>query len=333
MNRRIWTRIGFMLILAVSMVACTSVEEPPSVPDEVREKEEKGTHPYTGELWEGELPTPVMVMVNNQKQARPQSGLHQADWIMEVLAEGEITRLAAFYFRDYDGKVGPVRSLRPYYLDLAEGSGAVVAHAGGSPAAMALLQERNWPHVDGIHRGRASFQRDGSRKAPHNLYTTVGKIRKAGSNGPMETREMNPLLFDPQGAVEEFDPASRIEIRFHRLYEAGFDWDQTEKRYFRRTQGELQRDRESGEVLGVENVIVIRASHRVLDTAGRREVDWTSGGEGMLFQRGLGRPIRWENRDGWLLPVSEDDDVLPLVPGKTWVNVIPDEGTWSYGDY
>src|SRR5688572_14726470 len=34
----------------------------------------------------------VAVMVNNHPKARPQSGLHKADIVYEILAEGDVTR-------------------------------------------------------------------------------------------------------------------------------------------------------------------------------------------------------------------------------------------------
>ncbi|PTM57485.1 DUF3048 domain-containing protein [Desmospora activa] len=330
MGGRCWIAIGVVLLLAGSMTACTATENSPTDSVQTGDKEKEAIHPYTGEKWAGALPTPVMVMVNNQKQARPQSGLHEADWVVEVLAEGEITRFAAFYFGDYDGEVGPVRSLRPYYLDVAQGSGAVVAHAGGSPAALSLLKQRNWPHIDGIGQGSAQFYRDPARKAPHNLYTSIGKVRAATSADAEVSSESAVPLFDPKGAVEGGEPAQRIDIRFHPLYEAGFRWDEKSERYQRWTQGELHRDKESGEPLSGDNVMVIRADHRVLDSAGRRQVEWSTGGEGMLFQQGRARSIHWEYQGGWLLPVEEDGDVIPLLPGKTWVQVVPTEGSWSY---
>lgn len=94
---------------------------------------------------------PFMVMVNNAPQARPQSGLSYADVLFEVLAEGEITRLVAVYqSKHWDGPIGPVRSIRPYYINLGKMMDAVPVHAGGSPDAYTELSAQKLEHMDEI---------------------------------------------------------------------------------------------------------------------------------------------------------------------------------------
>lgn len=84
---------------------------------------------------------PLMVMIENHLDSRPQSGLSKADVVYEAVAEGAITRfVAVFYCADaayavkgqYD--LGPVRSSRTYYLDwVSEYSDTpLYAHVGGA---------------------------------------------------------------------------------------------------------------------------------------------------------------------------------------------------------
>lgn len=91
---------------------------------------------------EDSLPRPLAVMINNAPAARPQSGVSEADILYEILAEGGITRLIGI-FQSHTGvvKIGPIRSIRPYLLDIGESYGGVTVHAGGSPAAYAILQK------------------------------------------------------------------------------------------------------------------------------------------------------------------------------------------------
>ncbi|GAE46598.1 hypothetical protein JCM21738_3513 [Mesobacillus boroniphilus JCM 21738] len=63
----------------------------------------------------------VAVVVNNHPQARPQSGLHKADIVQEVLAEGDVTRFIAIFQSEQPENIGPVRSAREYFIDLASG--------------------------------------------------------------------------------------------------------------------------------------------------------------------------------------------------------------------
>lgn len=85
---------------------------------------------------------PVAIMLNNLKEALPQLGQSQADVIYEVPAEGGITRMLAVYQSlDGVGKIGSIRSARPYYLELALGHDAIYIHAGGSEDAYAKIRQ------------------------------------------------------------------------------------------------------------------------------------------------------------------------------------------------
>ena len=78
---------------------------------------------------------PVLAMVENHVEARPQSGLGSADLIYEAIAEGGITRfMGVFYCRAVaDGdKIAPVRSARIYFVNIAaEYNTPVYVHVGG----------------------------------------------------------------------------------------------------------------------------------------------------------------------------------------------------------
>lgn len=90
------------------------------------------------ELWSQRRP--LLAVIENHLDSRPQSGLSNADIVYEAVAEGGITRfLAVFYCaalrgasRKYD--IGPVRSARTYFLDLASeyADYPLFAHVGGA---------------------------------------------------------------------------------------------------------------------------------------------------------------------------------------------------------
>jgi len=83
---------------------------------------------------------PMAVMIENHSEARPQSGLNGADIVYEAVAEGGITRFMGVFYcsavsnaaTKYD--VGPVRSARTYFLDLASeyADYPLYAHVGGA---------------------------------------------------------------------------------------------------------------------------------------------------------------------------------------------------------
>lgn len=88
---------------------------------------------------------PLEVMIENHSDARPQSGLQNADIVYEAVAEGGITRfMGVFYCNVLQGSsnkydVGPVRSARTYFLDLASeyADYPLYTHVGGANCSAA----------------------------------------------------------------------------------------------------------------------------------------------------------------------------------------------------
>ncbi len=102
---------------------------------------------YTKEeksIWETRRP--LMVMIENHEDSRPQSGLQTADIVYEAVSEGGITRfMGVFYCGQVAGAeankydVGPVRSARTYFLDLASeyADYPLYNHVGGANCSAA----------------------------------------------------------------------------------------------------------------------------------------------------------------------------------------------------
>src|SRR5690606_21935122 len=77
--------------------------------------------------------------------------------------------------------IGPVRSNRPYFIGIADSFDAIIAHAGASNDAYAILQRQGKPYLDEITNAGSYYWRSSERKAPHNLYTNLTKLREGAS--------------------------------------------------------------------------------------------------------------------------------------------------------
>ena len=87
---------------------------------------------------------PIAVMVENTPDARPQSGLVNADVVFEVEDEYGITRFVAV-FSSYDADlVGPVRSARPYYAEIAASFDPYMFSGVHIPIFLKLLRILAW---------------------------------------------------------------------------------------------------------------------------------------------------------------------------------------------
>ena len=97
------------------------------------------TNPLTGEVTEEDISgvRPISIMMNNISYAMPMHGNSEADILIEMNAEGNITRMLGIFSQITSkiGKIGSIRSARPYYLDWALGFDMVYISVGGSDTA------------------------------------------------------------------------------------------------------------------------------------------------------------------------------------------------------
>jgi hypothetical protein len=285
------------------------------------------TAPFTGLGSHERLDNrPVMVMINNHPKARPQSGLDKADIVYEVLAEGEVTRFLAIYQSQKPQVIGPVRSIRPYFIQIGAGFDAVLIHAGGSPDALETLARSDYSYVNEIANSRY-FWRESFRKAPHNLYTNFELIGQAiKDKGMRATSELPYFPFLPaDAAITQGEPAQKINVTFHPSYKVSYSYDAATKKYLRFTDGKPHLDLTTNRQLSATNLLVIASKHRVLDSEGRRQVDVVGPGDGYLFQQGKVRKVKWKRSGGVIRAYADAalTEELPLVPGNTWINIIP----------
>lgn len=160
--------------VAVFFIFFNKTEEPVAEPTpEPPKKEEKYYSRLTGEeIAKGadEAPLYCVQTPNGLDGARPQVSLGQAKIIFEAIAEAGITRFAAIYQSPEGSALGPIRSLRTYYLDWDTPFGCTVVHAGGSDEAIAALRSGGYREVDEDY---TYVWRDYSTYiAPNNLFTS-----------------------------------------------------------------------------------------------------------------------------------------------------------------
>lgn len=328
----------FSMLLIIS--ACSNKEEQRSVENidsnqkeekpVTAEVEEKVTYPLTGvEAEETELnQRPIAVMINNHPSARPQSGLHKADVVYEVLSEGSITRFLAIFQSEVPDIIGPVRSAREYYVDLSKGFDALYISHGWSPSAKEKLEAGEADYLNGLFYDGTLFWRADHRKAPHNSYISSENIEKGAESNHYEiTAEVEPFEFLSEEEVVNLkgEPANKFVIKYDnsQTWHATYEYNQTKQSYSRFSNNEQTVDLESEEPIQLSNVFVVEMEHNSIDDYGRRGINLTSGGKALLFQNGLMQEVEWENRDGRILPVK-DGELIKFVQGRTWINVVPD---------
>jgi hypothetical protein len=267
----------------------------------------------------------VAVMVDHDPRARPQSGLGAACLVYEVPIEARFPRLMAVFADGAPDRVGPVRSVRPAFLQVAAELGAVVAHAGASEPAYRYIRSHHAPTVNEFSNPQA-FWRDRRRRMPHNLYASVPRLRELVVRKGLHTPASRPPVERLAYTLPEGRPASEVEVPYPVGFRVRFVY--RGEAYERVVAGQLQRDETTGLPLRAGSVVVQFARWRGWH-AGRvdvSEVALVGNGRGLAFVGGRVVPVTWRKATDTSPTVFVDASGQGLLlPGPVWVSVVPDD--------
>lgn len=264
------------------------------------------------------------VMMENSPAARPQSGIKQAEVVYEAIAEGGITRYLLLYQQNKPQLIGPVRSVRQYYLDWATPYDASIAHVGGSAAS--LKNVRNGEYVDLDQFFNAStYWRATDRYAPHNVYTKFENLDALNQQkGHTESHFTSfPRTDDKRAQTTD---ATRITINFSSApYNTSYAYDTASNSYQRSLAGAPHADREQGTITPRVIVALHVNESTVMEDGYREHIDTNGSGEAEIFQNGTVIKATWQKTDqkSALKLLDANGKEISLVRGQTWIAAVP----------
>ena len=275
----------------------------------------------------------IACMINNIDVAMPQSGIGNADIVYECVVEGGITRLMGI-FQDYKKltKLGPVRSARHYYVDIANEYDAIYTHFGQTKYATSEIKAIGIDTLSGLSAlGGTVFYRDSARVAPHNAYTS-GKGIKAGIKKSKYEKEniLTDSRFDfnlEQQSLEDENAkkANKVTLRMNDYSKPWFEYNKKKGTYYRWQYGNKHIDDQTGKQLSYENIIIQFANYSDIDHNGYQDIDLVSSGKGYYVTEGKYIPIKWSKKSKNKMTnfYTMDGQDLKVNPGKTWISVFP----------
>ena len=156
---------------------------------------------------ENSLPLYCMQIPNGADGPRPQTGLDEAGVVFEAIAEAGITRFAAVFQNPKSKTLGPIRSLRSYYLDWDTPFDCAIVHAGGSDDAVAAVRSGGYHDLT---ESVVYMWRDyGSYWAPNNLMTSPSLLADFAKDNGYTTA--NPQTFPRLSAQEVTDAVAKTK--------------------------------------------------------------------------------------------------------------------------
>jgi hypothetical protein len=294
------------------------------------------------------------VMIENSTDARPQSGLDSAGVVFEAIAEGGITRFLALYQDTAPDYLGPVRSVRPYYIEWGLGFDAAIAHVGGSPEALQDMKSWNVKDLDQFYNG-AYYHRISSRAAPHNVYTSLAELNQAEANKsygtttytgftrkdekPYKAPAASPTSSSSKNtkpAADARTAASSIDFGMSGpLYNVHYDYDATANSYKRSEGGvahmSLHKDGSQAQITP-KVVIALVTSYGIQSDGKHSDYAVTGGGTAYFFQDGTVTVGKWSKAaDREPLKFTDANGAaFPLDRGQTWISAVAGTGQVSY---
>lgn len=284
---------------------------------------------------------PTAVIINNIQDALPQHGISQADLIYELETEGGITRVLGIFSDLQDvGSIGPVRSARTFFNNIALSHDAPLIHCGGSEFALKGNYSdngdkiNNWAHINEQYNG-SYFFRDYDRYRSgyaweHTLFTTGEKLMKALSDKGYDiTYEGDGydhgLTF---GDVPELGgkTANTVTVTFRGSKTTTMTYMPETGLYAASQYGQPWKDGTTDAQLAFRNVLVLYTDQWfVRDSSYARSFYELSGsGAGLFACDGQIIPITW-HRDtlrGSFSYTLEDGTPLEMGVGTTYVAVV-----------
>jgi hypothetical protein len=276
------------------------------------------------------------VMIENSTFARPQSGLQDAGVVYEAIAEGGITRFLALFQEGRPGYLGPVRSLRPYYIDFAAPFQASIVHVGGSPDALSTVRNGSYRDLDQFFNS-GYFSRVTSREAPHNVYTSFDRLDTLNQAKGYTTSHFDiwPRKADKKLAVPT---AKTIDISISSPdYYSHYNYDAATNTYSRSEGGAphmelLSAADKTGVQIHPKVVIALIMAYSIAADGKHSIYADTGSGTAYVFQDGAVVQATWSKAtsDSQIEFSDAAGAPLKLDAGQTWLTLVADPGKVKY---
>lgn len=330
LSKKQWTIIAAISVLLVGgILFALTRDDPPKQPVAVKTapqtEPEPITSPLTGlEVSEADSKRPVTgVMIENSHFARPQSGLREAGVVFEGIAEAGITRFLALYQESKPKDIGPVRSVRPYFLQWSMGFDAPLAHVGGSPEALNNIKKWGARDLDQFFNA-AYYHRISSRFAPHNMYTSMSNLDKAKKAHKWTTSKFTGF------ARKQEAPATKATTRLIDFtissadFNVHYGYDKKNNAYLRSEGGARHIDAKTKKQLTPKVVIALIMPYGVKSDGYHSDYKTIGSGKMLVFQDGKVQKGMWKktgNKSQFQF-LDTSGAVLKLNPGQTWITAL-----------
>ncbi|MFL6088603.1 MAG: DUF3048 domain-containing protein [Aeromicrobium sp.] len=314
--------------LALVVTACSSSTDTPTSEPSASATLDTSVSPLTG-LRQGSPPhNPVfMVKIENTAGGQPQYGVNQADFVVEELVEGGVTRLATFFYSRLPTKLGHVRSARTTDVGLAEPLDATLVASGGAPKTLRKIKRSELPFFSYDKRS-PGWSSDPSKHAPYHVLWDLQKlnatVQPAIPPKPYFTWGKGP------GSTSTTKKTTSVSVTFSPATTT--TWSLRGNKWARSPERAAGGQAYTADTLVAIIAPVEDAGYR--DPAGNAVPETVIEGSGraVIFTGNSATEAIWhkENRNATMSFTSKAGKAITLRPGHAWLEAVPRGGSITY---
>jgi len=278
--------------------------------------------PLTAIACENAKTRPFAIMVSSDKEARPLSGISEADWVFEMpVVENGFTRMMAVFQCGRPTEVGSVRSSRLDFVPLALGMNAIYAHFGGEKTVLDELNNGIIDNIDGLTYDGIYYYRKPGIARPHNAFTDFENLTKV-------SRELGYNMTDSKVEyLHDAEPTSQGEVSppiiFNEPFQVSWKYDKAGNVYYRSRAGSAEVDKNTGKTVSAKNVVIMKTTWSPINADYIRVKTVGSGGL-LLYKNGIVITGTWEKKDdkAKLFFYDQNHKEIGLGEGNVWVEIV-----------
>ncbi len=283
----------------------------------------------------------IAVKIDNHWDARPQSGIEQADAVYELLVEGGLTRFIALFHDSDTEYLGPIRSGRPTDPTLVRFLGAPLQISGAQPWITSLIVGYGVKLLG--DNGNTTF-RIGSKSAPHNLYGSTLSMRDEADRREYDDEPPALPIFDFGEPTPGSSGATQITLDWSDLPVVRWEWTGSE---YLRFNGEtphtvltapVDGEEQTEEQIAADTLVVLTATkYWASSSSGAGSavpaLDTVGSGTAYVFYDGVVVEGNWERDsvDERFELTLENGSPITIPAGRLWISVFPNNQqiTWE----
>jgi len=271
---------------------------------------------------------PIAVMLASDIEARPLSGISQADMVIEMPVDPTgITRFMAVFQCEKPKEIGSVRSARDDFIPLASGLGVIFAHWGGEHGALAKLDNRIVDNIDALKYEGEIFYRKAGVRPPHNGFTNLDLLTKTAQTLKYDFKNnFSGYLHQKEEPKKNLSNlADQVNINYPGRYAVSWTYDSETNLYRRSRGGSFEIDKDNGQTVRAGVVVIMNTSSRFLK---EQYISVDVQGEGIvqIYQNGVVVNGKWSKNpsqlDSKLYFYDDSGKEIQFAPGKVWVEIV-----------